>query len=147
MVDVLKPNIVPDFSGNSVPEASSLSATTFAGDRIPFSILTGLNSIKDNLRSILFFRKGDYPDEPDFGVGLQDFLFENEEETFKIALEQEIRRQIGRFETRARIKGINVFLPKFSDDGAIIDLILESLGATFRLAASADRSVTISPLE
>ena len=147
MVDIAKPDLVPIFGGNSTPEASSLSVTTFAGKRILFSVLTDLESIKDNIRSILFFRKGDYPDEPDFGVGLQDFLFDQQDETFKISLEQEVRRQLSQYEDRSRIKNINIFLPDYLDNGAVMDLIVESLGAEFRLTANADRSVIISPLE
>ena len=144
---IIKPTTVPVFSGVSTPAASSLSVTTFQGSRDLFSVLTDIESIKDNIRSILFFRKGDYPDEPEFGVGLQDFLFEQEDETFKIALEQEIRQQIGRFEERSRIRNVNIFLPLWLDNGAVLDITIEALGATFRLGAAVDRTVTILPLE
>jgi phage baseplate assembly protein W len=84
--------------------------------------LTDIDSIRDNIRNILFFRKGDYPDEPEFGIGLQDFIFDPADELLRTSLGQEIRRQIVRYEPRVTIRVLTVTSPKWADDTLQIDL-------------------------
>lgn len=142
MVDIIRPEIVPPFVGDAEPSAASLGFLEQDG-RLLFQILTDLRSIKDNIRNILFFRKGDYPDDPNFGVGIQDYLFEQGEETFKLALEQEIRRQINRYEKRSQINRVRIFLPEWLENGAVIDLDITALSSTFQITAFADGALAI----
>ena len=142
MVDIIRPDTIPPLAGDAEPSAASLGFLEEDG-RIQFQILTDLRSIKDNLRNILFFRKGDYPDDPNFGVGLQDYLFEQGDSTFKLALGQEIRRQINRYEKRARIDNLRIFLPKWLENGAVVDLNITALSSTFGITAFADGALAI----
>lgn len=104
--------------------AASLGFNPGAKPRVPFEILVNFDSIADNVRNILFFRKGDYLDDPDFGVGLQDYLFDNQGEQFTLPLQQEIRRQIGRYEKRVVIRLLHLFTPQNADDTVVIDMDL-----------------------
>lgn len=142
MVEVSKPDRFPVVDGRSYI-ASSLGFTTGVRGRPLFSILTNFESIRDNLRNILFFRKGEYLDDMDFGVGLQDFLFDNVGEQFNLPLSQEIRRQIGKYERRAIVRQLNVFNPKWATDTVIIDMELLIAGSLFQGNATAEGGFTL----
>ena len=122
MVDLVKPT-PPAVEGRSYL-ASSLGFEAYTTGHVPFAILTDLPSIRDNIRNILYFRKGDYPDNPDFGVGLQDFLFDPADELLRVSLAQEMRRQISRYEPRVTIRILNVTSPAWAEDSLVVDLDL-----------------------
>lgn len=143
MVDVVKPSTVPSVAGKSYI-ASSLGFNAFTRDRVPFSILTNFESIRDNIRNILFFRKGDYPDSPDFGVGIQDYLFEQNDELLKIALSQEIRRQIATYEPRVTIRTLSVSTPSWADDSIVVDLDLLVNGTSLSGLATSSGTFNLS---
>lgn len=121
MVDVVKPLIPPNVAGRSV-FSSGIGFNQFGPARQAFGLMTGFDSIRDNLRNIMFFRKGDYLDNSDFGVGLQDFLFEPADELLRLALNQEIRRQIAKYEPRLVIRSISVTTPSWADDSIVVDM-------------------------
>lgn len=140
MVDFVKPK-PPAVEGRSFL-ASSLGFNAFSIGRAPFEILTDINSIRDNIRNILFFRKGDYPDEPDFGIGLQDFIFDPADELLRTSLGQEIRRQIVRYEPRVTIRILTVTSPRWAQDSLQIDL--DVLVGNIPLTGAATASGTFS---
>lgn len=123
MVSIAKPPIKPNVQGDSVFSAG-IGFNSFTPSRIPFGILSNFDSIRENLRNIIFFRKGDYPDLPDFGVGLQDYLFEPGDELLRLSLNQEMRRQIAKYEPRVIIRILNITTPAWADDSLVVDLDL-----------------------
>lgn len=110
-------------TGSSV-FSSGIGFNSYGPTRQGFGLLANFESIKENIRNILFFRKGDYPDNSDFGVGLQDFLFEPADEILRISLSQEVRRQISTYEPRAVIRNVGVSTPSWADDSIVVDLDL-----------------------
>lgn len=145
MVDIVKPATLPIVASNAL-FASSLGFAQQNKPRQPFSILTNFNSVADNICNILFFRKGDYPDLPDFGLGIQDYLFENGvEETFQVAFSQEMRRQIAQYEPRATISSLNIYVPQDNDSAVTIDAQLDIMGVQFSLNANANGIFTLVP--
>ena len=123
VLTVIKPSIPPNVAGTSV-FASGVAFNQYGPPLQPFGLLTGFASIRDNLRNILFFRKGDYPDNPDFGVGIQDYVFDQNDEVLSLALSQEISRQIATYESRVTIRGINISTPAWADDSIAVNLDL-----------------------
>lgn len=142
-IKIDKPVVPPNVDTNSLL-ASSLGFNAFSANRIPFDILTNFNSIKDNLRNILFFRKGDYLDNSDFGVGIQDYLFENKTEDLKLILSQEIRRQINKYEPRAIIRILNISTPSWADDSILIDMDILINNVPFTVGATGSGGFTLS---
>lgn len=145
MVEVLKPINLPTIEQNAAL-AGSIGFASRRRTRSAFAVLTDFDSISDNICNILFFRKGDYPDLPDFGMGVQDYLFENDvNETFKVAFTQEFRRQIAKYEPRARVLSVNVFIPKYDENAVNIDAQIDILGISFALNAGAGGGFSLTP--
>ena len=143
MVDVVKPVVPPNVAGKSI-FASGIGFNQYAPSRQTFSLLTGYESVRENIRNILFFRKGDYLDNSDFGVGLQDFLFEQADEVLRIALTQEVRRQISKYEPRVVIRSLSVTTPKWADDSIVIDMDLLVNNVPLTGTAGANGSFNLS---
>lgn len=134
---------MPIVTGSSV-FSSGIGFNQFGPTRQIFGLLAGSDSIRDNLRNILFFRKGDYPDNSDFGVGLQDFLFEPADELLRLALSQEIRRQISKYEPRLVIRSIQVSTPTWADNAIVISLDMMVNNVSLNLQASANGAFNLS---
>lgn len=131
MVEIVKPSRPPKLQGSSDLASSIGFGVSPFGPGRPrqqYQILKNLSSIRDNIRNILFFRKGDYYDDPDFGVGFQDFLFDQNDEVLRLAMEQEMRRQIRKYEPRVRITTLLIFEPRWVEHAAVVDLIVEVAG-------------------
>lgn len=145
MVEIVKPTRVPNLAGSSDLASSvgfGVSPIGPAAVRQQFQVLRNISSIRDNIRNIIYFRKGDYYDDPDFGVGLQDYLFDQNDELFRLAISQEVRRQIRKYEPRVKIVTLNIYEPDWVDHAAVIDLVCEV--ANIRLAVSADNQGNFS---
>ena len=123
MVDVVKPDVAPNVAGKSIFSAG-IGFNAYTPDRVLFGLLSNFNAIRDNLRNIIFFRKGDYPDNPDFGIGLQDYLFDPADEVMRLALGREISRQIARYEPRVTIRSLDVSTPTWADNAVVVDMDL-----------------------
>lgn len=108
----------------------------FSNNKTLFAILTNFDSIRDNVRNILFFRKGDYLDLPEFGIGLQDYVFEQNDELLSIALNQEIRTQIGRYESRVTVRSLSISSPSWAEDGLVVDIDLLFNGTVLGVTAT-----------
>lgn len=146
MVDINKPERMPKIEQTS-RLASSIGFSVTRGKRPTFSVLTNFDSIRDNIRNILFFRKGDYLDDPDFGIGFQDYLFEQGDEFLRTALDQEIRRQIRKYESRARITNLQIYRPSWLENGKAIDMSIEIAGLLFRGVGSTGADFSLYSLE
>jgi len=66
------------------------------------------NAIKQNMRMLLLTRKGEYVWDPNFGVGLHTYLFENDTTISTGFLEGEIRNQTATYMPYVQIDGINI---------------------------------------
>ena len=66
------------------------------------------NAIKQNMKMLLLTRKGEYVWDPNFGVGLHAYLFENDATISTGFLEGEIRNQSGTYMPYVQIDGINI---------------------------------------
>lgn len=143
MINFVKPEVPPNVATDSVM-ASSVGLNAFTPNRTPFNVLLNFDSIKDNLRNIIFFRKGDYLDDPDFGVGIQDYVFDQNDQDLKIVLGQEIRRQINKYEPRAVIRSLNIYIPDWDTEALVVDLDLLINNVPFTLAAGGSGGFTLS---
>ena len=134
---------MPTVTGSSVFSAG-IGFNQYGPVRQNFSLFAGFNAVKENIRNILFFRKGDYPDNSDFGVGIQDFLFEPADELLRLALSQEIRRQIGKYEPRVVIRSIAISTPSWADDSVVVNLDLLINGVVLSGVAGANGVFNLS---
>lgn len=64
--------------------------------------------VKQNLKMILLTAPGERIMEPDFGVGLRNYLFENDSATSRNKIETRIRNQIGAYMPFVEIKSIEL---------------------------------------
>jgi len=53
--------------------------------------------IRDLIKQVLFTAPGERPDQPDFGVGLQHYVFEPDTPETRATLQQTIRHSLGRW--------------------------------------------------
>ena len=65
-------------------------------------------AIKQNMKMLLLTRKGEYVWDQNFGVGLHDYLFENDATISSSFLEGQIRSQVANYMPYVQIDGINV---------------------------------------
>ena len=121
---IVKPLTPPKITGSSI-YSSGVGYNTYGPQtRQTFGINTGFNAIRDNVRNILYFRKGEYLDNSDFGVGLQDYLFEEEDELLDLALSQEIRRQFSTYEPRVLIQTLTIGTYAWADNAIAVNMRL-----------------------
>ena len=64
--------------------------------------------VKQNLKMILLTAPGERIMEPDFGVGLRNYLFENDSAASRNKIETRIRNQIGAYMPFVEIKSIEL---------------------------------------
>jgi len=64
--------------------------------------------VKQNLKMILLTAPGERIMEPDFGVGLRNYLFENDSAASRNKIETRIRNQIGTYMPFLEIKSIEL---------------------------------------
>lgn len=67
-------------------------------------------AIKQNMKMLLLTMKGEYVWDPNFGVGLNNYLFEKDVTISTNVLEGEIRKQISSYMPYVAIDGINIEL-------------------------------------
>lgn len=65
-------------------------------------------AIKQNMKMMLLTRKGEYVWDPNFGIGLHSFLFENDVTISAPFIEGEIRSQTSTYMPYVQIDGINI---------------------------------------
>ena len=57
----------------------------------------GLETIASNIVCLLYTRKGEYPNDPNFGVGIEGYLFELQDQWLSSSLEGEIEKQFVKY--------------------------------------------------
>lgn len=72
------------------------------------SLVTNEDAVKRSMRNILLTNKGERPLDPEFGVGLNRYLFEHASMSTSQIIKTEIRNAIESYEPRAIINNINV---------------------------------------
>ena len=65
-------------------------------------------AIKQNMKMLLLTRNGEYVWDPDFGVGLHSYLFENDATISAGFLEGQIRNQVARYMPYVEIDGVDI---------------------------------------
>ncbi len=65
-------------------------------------------AIKQNMKMLLLTRKGEYVWDQNFGVGLADYLFENDATISSSFLEGQIRSQVANYMPYVQIDGVDV---------------------------------------
>ena len=104
-------NIVTSTS-SSVVKRTALGVSSFA-DQSPAA------AIKQNLKMLLLTRKGEYIMDINYGVGLPDYLFLQEQEVDINFLEADIRGQVAKYMPYVSIKDINIRIDESSPTLAI----------------------------
>ena len=66
------------------------------------------SAIKQNMKMLLLTRKGEYVFDPNFGVGLANYLFENDATISIPLIEGEIRNQSATYMPYVQIDGVNI---------------------------------------
>ena len=51
-------------------------------------------AIKQNLKMLLLTRPGEYPMDPDFGVGMSNYLFSHNSSSFQSAVQSRIKQHL-----------------------------------------------------
>lgn len=69
-------------------------------------------STAQNLRTLVLTIPGERMMDPDFGVGLRDYLFEQDTPTLKSGIRSTINNQVRRYLPFVNIRGINVLAPE-----------------------------------
>jgi phage baseplate assembly protein W len=90
-------------SSSAIIKKTSLGCTSFA-DSNP------AEAIKQNLKMLLLTRKGEYVMDPNYGVGLPNYLFLMEQEIKTGELENDIRTQSATYLPYMTISDLNVEL-------------------------------------
>lgn len=78
----------------------SLNVTEFKKLKQP----TGKEAVARVIQHILITKKGTYPNNPDFGVGIEDYLFEFANNTTKYELEENINTQMEKWLNKSIIQ-------------------------------------------
>lgn len=91
-----------DFEGETVElKKTSFGASSYA-DQNP------VEAIKQNLKMLLLTRQGEYVMDANFGVGLQEYLFETAITVSFPAIEQKIRSQVSTYFPYVTIESVSV---------------------------------------
>ena len=69
-------------------------------------------SAAQNLRTLVLTIPGERMMDPDFGVGLRDYLFEQDTPTLKSSIRSVINNQVSRYIPFINIRGVNVVTPE-----------------------------------
>lgn len=77
----------------------TLDVTEFRKNRI----LESKEAIAKCVQNLLFFRKGNFPNQPELGIGIEDYMFELGDQTLLNELENTINQQISQFIDREEV--------------------------------------------
>ena len=102
---------------------------------------TGEANVRESLHLVLLTGQGERLRRPDFGTGLERFLFEPNTPATWRAIEERIRKSLERWETRLRVERVEVRADPDDAEAALATL-------TFTLVASgeAGRSTLAIPV-
>lgn len=85
------------------------------------------DAVKASVMNILLTRKGERVMNPEFGCGLQDFVFDALDEDFIDLVARQIKSDIERWEDRASIDKIN-FMTDVDNDRVTVQLLYHVVG-------------------
>jgi len=104
------------------------------------ALLVDVQSVYQSLYNILNTKKGERLFEPDFGIALEDDLFELDDDITQLAIMQEVITAVSKFEQRVLIDTANstitVNRTKNTYDLVLLFSILGVNGQTFSLRGS-----------
>tara|TARA_R100000234_G_scaffold118088_3_gene97814 strand:- start:828 stop:1196 length:369 start_codon:yes stop_codon:yes gene_type:complete len=72
-------------------------------------IKTIKDMVRQNLKMIILTNPGERVMEPEFGVGIKQFLFQNFSENVYAEIDNKIRQQVGEFLPEVSIQGVNFY--------------------------------------
>ncbi|MFN3303892.1 MAG: GPW/gp25 family protein [Roseateles sp.] len=82
----------------------------------------GEANVRESIRILLLTAQGERLRRPDFGAGLERFLFEPNTTTTWRAIEEVIRRQLAKWEPRVQVEAIRVQADPGDPEAAIAEL-------------------------
>ncbi len=97
-----------------------LRERSLAGDFIMIQSLSGL--INQNIKNVLFTRKGEKISDKSFGVGLQTFLFENNSDNVILKIKKEINSQFSKYLSYLTIVDLNITRSSLNENRIDISL-------------------------
>jgi len=115
----------------------------------PYRMITSLEmSIQKDFENLLLTSPGEWPMNPEIGVGLRELLFENHGSSLVTGLESKIRRQVERFLPSVEIYKVDLTTTAQEKDENLlkIKLIYSILGGTVvtsTVDASANKEVVV----
>jgi phage baseplate assembly protein W len=83
---------------------------------------TGEANIRESMRLVLLTAQGERLRRPDYGAGLERFLFEPNVPTTWRAIEEVIRRQLAKWEPRVQVEAVQVAADPSDPEAAIAEL-------------------------
>lgn len=108
-ISIIFPIEVGD-NGQPVTGTSSSQATSTSFGAASYADWSQTDAIKQNLKMLLLTRSGEYVMDANYGVGLQDYLFLQEQEIDTGALESRIRSQASDYMPYITISNLAVTL-------------------------------------
>ncbi len=82
----------------------------------------GEANVRESIRILLLTAQGERLRRPDYGAGLERFLFEPNVPTTWRAIEESIRRQLAKWEPRVQVEAIKVAADPNDPEAAIAEL-------------------------
>ncbi len=82
----------------------------------------GEANVRESIRILLLTAQGERLRRPDYGAGLERFLFEANVPTTWRAIEESIRRQLARWEPRVQVEAIQVAADPNDAEAALAEL-------------------------
>ncbi len=82
----------------------------------------GEANVRESIRILLLTAQGERLRRPDYGAGLERFLFEPNVPTTWRAIEESIRRQLARWEPRVQVEAIQVAAVPNDAEAALAEL-------------------------
>ena len=122
----------------------------YDGAHGPYKMITSLEmSIQKDFENLLLTSPGEWPMNPEIGVGLRQLLFENHGASLVTGLEAKIRRQVEKFLPSVAIIKVDLTTsPEEKDENLLkIKLIYSILGGTVMTSTvdtSANKTININ---
>lgn len=82
----------------------------------------GEANVRESIRLLLLTAQGERLRRPDYGAGLERFLFEPNVPTTWRAIEESIRRQLAKWEPRVQVEALKVAADPADPEAAIAEL-------------------------
>jgi phage baseplate assembly protein W len=117
-ISIIFPIEVGD-NGNVVTASSSTVVRRTAFGVSSYADQSAVAAIKQNFKMLLLTRKGEYVMDVNYGIGLPDYLFMQEQEIDTDLLAAEIREQVSEYMPYMTISEVNISIDELSPTLAI----------------------------